>query len=98
MQVDLSLRGQSSPQKTSRCYFVAIHDYLFGRIVLCCGPMKTVHLFLLALGSLLFVTACAGEPPAAAKDDRIGVRTGVAISSRDMSRVAPTRPDVAPPN
>jgi len=61
--------------------------------------MKCTLLFLLTLGSLFYVAGCANEPAAAKNDDRIGGRAGVAISSRDMSRVVPTtRPDVAPPN
>jgi hypothetical protein len=60
--------------------------------------MKHLFLFLLTLSLLLFVAGCADEPPPPKKDDRIGVSTGVTISSRDMSRVAPTRPTGVPPN
>jgi hypothetical protein len=60
--------------------------------------MKPALLFVFTFGSLLFVAGCANEPGAPKKDDRIGVSTGVAVSSRDMSRVAPTRPNMTPPN
>jgi hypothetical protein len=61
--------------------------------------MKLALFFLLTLGSLLFVASCANEPPAPQQQDsRIGGSMGVGVSSRDMSRVVPTRPTVMPPN
>ncbi|MEP6670536.1 MAG: hypothetical protein ABJF10_15355 [Chthoniobacter sp.] len=54
--------------------------------------MKLTRLFLLSLGSLLFVVGCANEPPAPKQDSRIGGSAGVIVSSHDMSRVVPTRP------
>jgi hypothetical protein len=52
--------------------------------------MKNTFLFVGALVAMLLVAACEGNT-AAKKDDRLGARSGVTVSSRDMSRVAPTR-------
>ncbi len=58
--------------------------------------MKTA-LFSLAAASLLVLVGCAdGSPVTGKKDDRIGGSVGVAVTSRDMSRVVPARPDFAP--
>jgi len=53
--------------------------------------MKGALLVLGSMGALWLLAACANEPPAPKQDDRMGIRTGVTVSSHDMSRVVPTR-------
>jgi hypothetical protein len=72
---------------------------LFARVVCALlGAMKFVPLFLCALLLLFFVAGCADEPSAPKNDSRIGGSMGVGISSHDMSRVAPSRPNGMPSN
>jgi hypothetical protein len=60
--------------------------------------VKILFVSTLAVVTLNLLVGCAGEPPAARQDGRIGARAGVTISSHDMSRVVPTRPEVATTN
>ena len=58
--------------------------------------MKFALLLILAAGPLLAFAGCADESTPI-KGDRLGARAGVAITSQDMSRVAPTRAELVPP-
>jgi hypothetical protein len=52
--------------------------------------MRITLSLICAVGVLFLVSGCEnGAAPK--KDDRLGARGGVVISSHDMSRVAPTR-------
>jgi len=52
--------------------------------------MRITVSLICALGVTLLVGGCENEA-APKKDDRLGARGGVVVSSHDMSRVAPTR-------
>ena len=60
--------------------------------------MKALSLVLLILIPAILVVGCANEPSTSKKDDCLGVSTGVTLSSHDMSRVSPARPNTMPPN
>lgn len=57
--------------------------------------MKMILSSICVLSVTLLMCSCASES-GPKKDDRLGAHGGVTVSSRDMSRVAPTRP--APSN
>jgi hypothetical protein len=59
--------------------------------------MKYPLVCFFVVGLVFFFTSCA-ENTAGQQDGRLGARAGVAASSRDMSRVTPTRPEAATTN
>jgi len=52
--------------------------------------MKITLSWICALGAALLVCSCESESTPK-NADRLGARSGVVVSSHDMSRVAPTR-------
>ncbi|EDY21302.1 hypothetical protein CfE428DRAFT_1595 [Chthoniobacter flavus Ellin428] len=60
--------------------------------------MNALSLVSFILIPAVLVVGCANEPSMPKKDDRLGVSSGVTLSSHDMSRVSPARPNTMPPN
>jgi hypothetical protein len=59
--------------------------------------MKNLMLPVIVGALFLFVAACASESEKKNGESRIGGRVGVTVGSRDVSRIAPSRPDLQPP-
>jgi hypothetical protein len=60
--------------------------------------MKFPLVCFIAIGLVSSLTSCTCSNSTANQDNRLGGRAGVAVTSQDMSHVAPTRRDVAPAN